>query len=301
MVGSDYTEGWMPRCILLTPTADHDEWLERIRSAVNKAGFEFIFVQDRSQSPVVGEDNRVILACDPDFLAPGAGAHVTVIVSNVKSALRQTEVLTGANHYDGVVDASKLILKAIEFPATWRYGDDGDPGTFLELLPGVWVERPNPTPLDGPEPIELAAAEAFSIYDFAGVPGGSKSLLLSPLFEFDERQIVDLEDVVLDTMGGPRWLLRGPGIFLPAGEWQFSVIFSVNEDAAKHRYALDYGDVSDLQRVEIHPKRAGRFRVTASCNWSKPARVDVRIVLCEGSMEGQFSFDSAEILCLGRL
>ncbi|SDR06170.1 hypothetical protein SAMN02787020_2559 [Brevundimonas sp. 374] len=300
MVGADYACGWMPRCILLTPNNSHGQWLERIRSAVTEAGFEFVFVQDRSQSPMVGPDKRVILSCDPDFLAPSPDAHVTVIVTDVVSALRQTEVLTGASRHDGVVDASKLILKAIQFPATRRYYDSDEPEKLLEVLPDVWVERPAALALDRPTPIESAAAEAFGIYEVAGMAPGARATLRAPLFEFDERQTVNLDDVNLDTMGGPRWLLRGPGISLPAGEWQFSVTFGLNEDAARHRYALDYGDIEDLQRVEIHTKREGRFKITAVCSWIKSTKADLRIVLCEGSMGGQFRFDTAEVLCLKR-
>lgn len=297
----DSAYGWMTRCILLTPNAAHDEWLERLRSAVAQAGLELIFVQDQSQQPIAGEDNRVMVACDADFLEPSSDAHVTVILTDVSSALRQTERLTGAKLYDGVVDASKLLLKASTFPATWRYHDASSPGGSLEILPGIWVERPIAPSVDEPDPLELAAAEAFRIYECPGMVAGTRAILRAPLFEFDERQMVDPGDVNLDTLGGPRWLLRGPGISLPAGEWQFSATFSLNDEAAKHRYAFDCGDIDDLQRTEICTKSEGIFRVSVTCSWAKCVKADMRFVLCEGSMGGQFSFDFAEVLCLKRL
>lgn len=295
MNGADYGVGWMPRCILLTPNRQRAAWVEAIGTACREAGFDFVFVQDRSQHPVDGEDRRVIMACDPAFLAPSNDADVTVIVADVSTALGDTEALTGASSYDGVVDTSQLLLNAIEYPCTKRLFVDRDREPEVEVLPGVFAKRPMIGVGEGGDPLAVAASEAFKIYAPGTIDRGARAVLTPALFEYDERQDVDRTKPVLQTMGGPRWLLRGPGLATPAGDWEVSATFSVNEDAAKHRYVFDYGDREDLQRLDFIPKQSGVYRIVAALSLASAARVDLRLILSEGSIEGCFEFLGAEL------
>lgn len=293
---ADYAAGWMPRCILLTPNLNHDRWIEAIRSACQAKGYQFIFVQDRSQHPVEGEDNRVILACDPRFLAPTPQAEVTVIVCDVSTALEQTEILTGAAAYDAVVDASDLLLDASTYPCSRRLVVSNIRLDPLEVLSGVFVTPPLPIDDARPNvPIVSAAVAAFQLYASGTIASGTHAHLMPALFEYDERQSVNNEAPSLQTMGGPRWLMRGPGLAIPAGEWEISAHFSVDEDAAKHRYAFDYGDREELIRLDVAPGRAGKYRLSTIVQLEKAAKFDMRFIICEGSMEGRFDFFGAEL------
>lgn len=298
MEAADYAVGWMPRCILLTPNLNHDRWIEAIRRACEAQGYQFIFVQDCSQHPIQGEDNRVILACDPRFLAPAPQAEVTVIVTDVGTSVPQTAILTGAAAYDAVVDASDLLLRAVDYPCSRRLVISGADSRPVEVLSGVFAAPPPSSNASPADAISAAAATAFQLYAAGAVAQGARARLMPGLFEYDERQSGDRRSPKLQTMGGPRWLLRGPGLALPPGEWELAAIFSVDEDAAKHRYAFDYGDREELTRLEITPIRAGRYRLVTTMSLEQRARFDMRFIIREGSIEGQFEFFGAELRLL---
>lgn len=298
MEAADYAAGWMPRCILLTPSLSHDQWVDAIRAACDAAGYDFIFVQDRSQRPIEGEDKRVILACDPRFLAPAPQADITVIVSEVETALEQTEVLTGAGAYDGVVDASDLLLRAAAYPCSRRAVVSRANRGPVEVLSGVFVAPPSAQGCRSADPIAVAATTAFQLYAAGTIEQGASARLAPALFEYDERQNVDVDSPRLQTMGGPRWLVRGPGLALPTGKWEVTANFSVDDDAARHRYAFDYGDREELTRLDIAPGRAGKYRLVATVQLENSVRFDLRFIICEGSMEGRFEFFGAELKLL---
>lgn len=291
------SDGWMQRCILLTPSAQHDAWIERLRDTVSMAGFELLVVHDHNHGPVQGEDRRIVLAADARLLRPTMDALVCVILTDVQTSVRQTTILTGATGLNAVIDASRFLVDAVSWQGARLFTDAeiARNASQVEIFPGIVVQAP---PIAGgleETVVEAEAGRALQIFADGEPPVGAVSEWGLPLFHFDSRRPDRARPEVMDTSGGPRFMAMGPGIALPPGKWQATVRFSVDDAAARHHFRLDWGVFDDMLLHPVVPPGSGIYDLSVSRQIARGDRVELMMVLTEGSMGGTFEFFGAKV------
>lgn len=289
---------WMNRCIVLTPSASWDTWVNRLSAAAERHNFKLVVFHDDCQQESGPNDNRIFLTSNPKFIQPSLTGHVALIVVNAQTAAPQTSVMTGAQGRDAVIDASRLLVETLLTPASCIVTDGSlaSAGRQVELFPGFSVEAPEEVKFEARSDLDRASAAAFEIYR-DGLPSTGATLDWShDLFLYDPRrrdQRVRIQQ--LDMTGGPRSLLHGPDMILPPGEWEVTAQFSMDQAGSAHGLCIEWGIGDDCTSFHAIPAREGVFKLTISHLFERIGPVELRIKLTEGCMGGSFEFHGASL------
>ena len=294
--------GWMEHCVLLTPSNSLDTWLERLRIAAADRGLDMAFQHFGLFPAAGGEDRRLFVSTNFDILRPRDPNRMPAIVTNVETAFQQTAILLGAVGRDALVDASRLLIDATARNSGPLITDDSlaRSGSRVALPAGIEIEAPRPTPHLAASALEAAAIEALSIFAHGSPAAGATCEWRPEVFLYDSRREDERTAVGrLDITGGPCSLVHGPDLFLSAGEWEATARFSVDEDAARHRLAFEWGPTDDLITFFAAPDRPGVYSITLKHRWMSPVPIEFRVRLLEGCMQGTFEFMGVRITRLG--
>ena len=287
------SHGWMNRCVVLTPCASWELWVEALASAAEQAGLTLVVFHDDQQRPSGPGDNRIFVTSNARFISPGPSGLVAVIVVEPETAAQKTAIMTGAKGRDAVVDASRLLVEALLVPASCTVTDASlvAGGRRVELLPGVVVEAPPAAGLSALSDLDIASAAAFGLYH-GGLPvTGATCQWSHDLFLYDPRRREERVHIQeLDMTGGPRSLVHGPDMVLPFGEWEMTARFSMDQTGAVHGLRIEWGIGEDCAAFNVSPSRAGVFQVTIAHKLESLGPVELRIKLTEGCMGGYFEF-----------
>ncbi|WP_295219074.1 hypothetical protein [uncultured Brevundimonas sp.] len=294
-------QGWMDRCIVLTPTASWGAWVDRLSAAAERHNFKLVVFHDDCQEESGPGDDRIFLTSNPKFIQPSPLAHVALIVVDAQTAAPQTSVMTGAQGRDAVVDASRLLVETLLTPASCVVTDGSLAlkGRQVELFPGFSVEAPESATLEPQSDLDRASAAAFEVYR-DGLPAAGATFDWShDLFLYDPRrrdQRVEIQQ--LDMTGGPRSLVHGPDMILPPGVWEVTAQFSMDQAGSAHRLRIEWGVGDDFNSFDATPTREGVFKLTISHLFESVGPVELRIKLTEGCMGGYFEFHGATLKLL---
>lgn len=298
---TEQKQGWMNRCIILTPSASWSDWVNRIAAAAERHNFKLVVFHDDCQEVLGPDDDRIFLTSNPKFIQPAPTAHVALIVVDAQTAAPQTSVMTGAQGRDAVVDASRLLVETLLTPASCIVTDRSLAlkGRQVELFPGFLIEAPEPAMLEAQSDLDRASAAAFEVYR-DGLPSTGATFNWShDLFLYDPRrrdQRVHIQE--LDMTGGPRSLVHGPDMILPPGEWEVTAQFSVDQSGSVHGLRVEWGIGDDFTSFDVTPSRQGVFKLTISHLFSSVGPVELRIKLTEGCMGGYFEYHGASLKLL---
>lgn len=297
-------DGWMYRCIVLTPSASWGRWVDVLAAVSERAGSNLVVFHDNDQLALGPSDNRIFLTSNTRFIKPALMGQVAVIVVETETAASQTTVMTGAKGRDGVIDASKLLVEALLTPATCVVTDASlaATGRFVELFPGFTVEAPAPADPCDCSDLSLASAAAFSLYH-GGLPSiGAMCSWSHDLFLYDPRRRDERIHIhQLDMTGGPRSLVHGPDMILPPGEWEFTAKFAIDQVGAVHGLRIEWGVGEDCTWFNVLPGREGIFKVTISHKIKQLGPVELRVKLTEGCMGGYFEFQGGSLKLLAAI
>lgn len=294
-------QGWMNRCIVLTPSASWSDWVNRLAAAAERHNFKLVVFHDDCQEVSGPDDDRIFLTSNPKFIQPAPMAHVALIVVDAQTAAPQTSVMTGAQGRDAVVDASRLLVETLLTPASCIVTDGSLAltGRQVELFPGFSIEAPEPAMLETQSDLDRASAAAFEVYR-DGLPSTGATFDWShDLFLYDPRrrdQRVNIQE--LDMTGGPRSLVHGPDMILPPGEWEVTAQFSMDQTGSVHGLRIEWGIGDDFTSFDVTPSRQGVFKLTISHLFASVGPVELRIKLTEGCMGGYFEFHGASLKLL---
>jgi|JUGB01.1.fsa_nt_gi hypothetical protein len=291
-------QGWMTRCIVLTPSASWSEWVNRLAAAAERHDFKLVVFHDDCQEDWGPDDNRIFLTSNPKFIQPAAMAHVALIVVDVQTAAPQTSVMTGAQGRDAVIDASRLLVETLLTPASCIVTDGSlaSTGRQVELFPGFSVEAPEPAMIGAQSDLDRASAAAFEVYRNGLPPTGATFEWSHNLFLYDPRrrdERINIQE--LDMTGGPRSLVHGPDMILPPGEWEVAAQFSMDLAGSVHGLRIEWGIGDDFTSFDVTPSREGVFKLTISHIFTSVGPVELRVKLTEGCMGGYFEFHGARL------
>ena len=99
---------------------------------------------------------------------------------------------------------------------------------------------------------------------------------------------------VMDITGAHRILAFGPYATLAPGTWRASVVFDVEDEAAKRFYRIDFGADSGFDYIDFRPAKAGRHTVTLTHTFPHSELAWVRLAV-GAAFHGQLAFLGAEI------
>jgi len=115
-------------------------------------------------------------------------------------------------------------------------------------------------------------------------------------FRYDMRE-AELRERVnkMDVAGRVRHLVWGPYEVLPAGRWRATARLMFDRWSCRHRYYFEFGPVKDFVRHEFTPGREGVYEFVAEHAWMERAKTEIRIVMTESSLGGEFEFQGASV------
>ncbi|CAN5374771.1 hypothetical protein BH10PSE1_BH10PSE1_11010 [soil metagenome] len=287
------TDGWMKQCILITPSAEYEQWLVAIQSATKLAGKEMVLHHGLELDRGAGFDRCVFVSTNKKFLEPSADAEVCVIATGLSGAINKTEELTGGSGLYAVIDTGALVVEALTYPGARVITDAtirSAPVPVL-LLHDLSVEPPSITRQHPSSDLERAGQQALSLFENGPPLVGATTEFMPEIFFIETRKReLRPRETLLDVTGGPRLLVNGPQITLTPGLWQATIRFSVDEDSARYGFRFEWGSMEDVTAVNITPKASGVFDLTIQHPFVQAARSEMRVHLTEGALHGEFEF-----------
>lgn len=115
-------------------------------------------------------------------------------------------------------------------------------------------------------------------------------------FRYDDRG-ANLRERInkLDITGRARYLVWGPYDPLEAGRWTATVSFLVDEWAARHSYAVEFGNTKIFSRFEFRPGLPGEYELDIDLDAAKAVKAEIRLIMVQSSLGGMFQFNGATI------
>ncbi|CAN5331904.1 hypothetical protein BH10PSE2_BH10PSE2_07590 [soil metagenome] len=287
-------QGWMRRCIILTPSAEYEAWLAALHEGAVASDLEVVLHHGVEDFQLEDDDRRIFVSTQKKFLRPAPDGYICVIATGVKGAVRKTAEITGAAGHYAMMDAAQFLVDSLTYQSSLLITDDvvdRAQERRVEVLPGVIVQAPQPMSMAVGDAFDRASADAFGIFASGLPPVGSTASWPPELYFYATRREPQRERIAaIDLTGGPGLLVHGPQIALPAGEWELTASFTVDESASKYKFLFEWGSSEDFVSFSSAPAQSGQFQVVMTHIIGQPFRASIRIVLTEGALDGTFEF-----------
>lgn len=286
--------------LVLAPSPAGEAWKAAIEQALAKAGLKAVFLSPGERPDDLRAVATVFVTSDAAQAMAARPRYVTAIIPDLAGMAGATAAEYKVSPYKGMQTAFSLLARISGLPSGQRIfgpAEIREKPRFLKVLPDVWVAPPEASSAtQALSPLEAAASGALSIFD-AGRPAvGASGLWARQLFLYDNRAAAEAVDVGhLDTTGRPRILVYGPYAALPAGLWRATLRFGVDGPAARHQFRIDWGGQTEFTSATVLPGRSGVFEIALEYLWAGPQPAELRVLLMEGSIDGEFRFLQAEI------
>ena len=277
------------RWIVVPPFRGDAAWRAAAAEAASRAGFQVYDAESMADGFPIHDRQAVIIAADAAiaFASGAPGENIRLIISGPGAANPQTLSETGPQ----VAPITNLMARAALAPPDriFRYPDfSGGPLNIFEDIP---MHAPAPEP-DLPMTDYLAAlTEAVQLLD----PATPAAKWRPALFNYDSRRAPDGAAGELDLTGRPRFMITGPYITLPPGNWRAVYRLTFDEPGSRARFRLDWGSQTEYLSEEFTPGRAGVFEIAQDYVWNEAAPAELRVVALEGIFDGRMTFHGADV------
>lgn len=281
-------QGALP-CVVLIPSPHFEAWVSAL---TDTAAGGWTLVPWTGGALPAPAPKTALLVADPALAPDQEPESWTVIATGLRGASKAAADRYGLPAEQGVWVASRLLAAACGLPDARWITDAELTGEPVEILPGWRVTPPKTRRSEH----ETAAAQALALYAAGAPPVGARVEWPPELFSYDRRRPAPgPAPGGLDVTGGPRILVFGPYVSLPAGLWRATLAFTVDEAAAGLRYRVEWGDQAAFAFHPFRPERAGRYELQIEHRWPAPAAAEVRLVLEEGAIDGLLTFEGLEL------
>lgn len=151
-----------------------------------------------------------------------------------------------------------------------------NPPGMKVMLEAIQSERPTPEhPL-----LALLAGGPARASDSAHLP--------LAMFALDMRHSADgRAPGHIGLAGRARYLLYGAYHWLPSGTWTATIIFSVDRDASKQHFRIEWGLVNDFSHHTFRPGEEGRYSIAIGATLETAAQLELRFILANSSLSGE--------------
>lgn len=292
------TEGVSTRWVVLIPSLATAHWLDAIRVGASAAGLTLLVdgfgvVSDEAAAVpdiiVIGDVSRA--------LTSGADSLVAIVPSpgSVADALEAE----GEDHATAVISASKLLAEVSSLDARYRViGPDQlrTEGGPLQLFSDLVVS----VPYSEKAPQTALAISAKSeilrqMYAHGRVSDQASFDWPIEIFSYHLSALIDGRQGSFDLTGRPKFLVSGPYLWMPAGTWTARIRFSIDDDASKRRFRLDWGGVAEWTEQHCTPDHSGTYEMDLTHTFVQAQACEVRLLITEGCFSGRAEFHGATI------
>ena len=273
----------------MPPFRDDAAWRAAAAEAASKAGFQVYDAESMADGIPIHDRKAVIIAADAAIaLASGAPVeNIRLIIAGQGPASPQTLSEPGPQ----VAPITNLMARAaLAAPhRIFRFSDFvGGPLNVFDDIP---MHAPTPAP-DLPMTDYLAAlTDAVQLLD----PATPAARWRPALFNYDSRRAPDGAVGELDLTGRPRFMITGPYITLPAGNWRAVYRLTFDEPGSRARFRLDWGSQTEYLSKEFTPGCAGIFEIIQDYVWNEAAPAELRVIALEGIFDGRMTFHGADV------
>lgn len=280
--------------LVLTPSVDDRAWRNEIKRAAHDAGY--ILVPDSEAGYAPDDADVLILTQDAERARQSGTSRIAAIVAEPGSSPEAVADQSGMAAPERDWHAALLLARALSLSPDHRVVTDRD----LAKRPAeiILFERLRLTPPASQAEVSRnpPLTNAFKLYS------ASKSELADPvswaeqLFTFEPKSAKDWPAFgVLDTTGRPRMMVNGPYYAMPPGLWRACIKFSVDQDAAKRQYRLDWGTRTACVSEYCTPRAPGMYELELDFMWTEVDVAEIRIILMEGSFNGTMIFQGMTV------
>ena len=100
---------------------------------------------------------------------------------------------------------------------------------------------------------------------------------------------------VIDVTGGPRFLVFGPYLMLPAGVWRAVMSFELSPDAARRPMAVQFGSEPHYTTAEVEIGVPGPHTVEVVHPFAEPGEAQIRLWLKRAAFHGELRLIGAHV------
>lgn len=285
--------------IFLSPSLVADEWARAISTACVKADYSYY----DGEVPGVDDEARrsVVVIRDvnqlPDWYAGGG----VLLHLGLDTSIEYFGGGIPERSRDAVIDASRAFALLSQCRLSKVVDVAHCSSSSVDLFEGLGIEVPSfEPPFITDQRLEHWGYGAISMYSTNLPPSvGASARWGNELTISDPRGLRDSIEGALDMTGPPRSMVFGSDIWLPAGQWEAVIDFSLDGDGARHHFRMDWGVHGQATEFKVIPDKAGRYKARMVAEWDQPARSDLRMVLTEGCVSGYFTFHGSTVCRVG--
>lgn len=284
------------RWIIVPPFRHDDAWRTAVTTAVAEAGLHLYDLDAAPQGAPLHDHKAVILTADAhQAIAAGVAAEALAgLIAGPGMRLNGDEAPDALPAH--IVALTELMARTDLLPADRLFRSADFASGPVEVLPGLKLHRPTLTPAKASlSPRLHAVTEAVALLD----PATPRATWSPDLFNYDSRTVPGGATGQLDLTGRPRFMISGPYITMPPGQWRATYRLTFDAKGSRPRFRIDWGGQADYVSEEFVPGRAGVFEIVQDYVWTERAVCELRVVVMEGVFDGRMTFSGAQIERIG--
>lgn len=286
-------------CVLLVSPLAEKAWIACLQQAADHAGK--ILVRHRAGESLYLEypGDTIVVVTESDALNELGVRYFAVIMSGLAA---EAEAAARDPWLDVVQVSRAAVVSGLlpgERTAFFLERNAREAQDQFVCFEGVVVAVPSEAIRAAQAANEGRGAGPLAIYVDGPVPElGARAHWNADVFVYGKGSSAQLPSE-LDLTGIPRLLVSGPHIYVPPGIWQITARFSVDTEAAGHRYRLEWGDLDSFTSFDFQPTSPGVYEATIKHEWTAVTFAELRFVLMESALGGALVFIEAEIERIG--
>ncbi len=287
------------RCVLLAPSVHTPAWLAALEATTRALGWDMITVNLDDEIVVSRPTETLAVVFEAESTYRLAVDQFAVISTGLASSPEAAIDLFGVSRARSFVNASSILALGHTLPeGVTRWFADADLSAgerVFEAFEGVMVAVPDLEPVKLDTDRRRLAQEVLGFLEQRSLPAGAAIEWPPELFTYHSGPDGDEAAGRVDVTGRARRLVLGPHICLPPGLWQAEVRFGVDEDAARHHFRMEWGDMMSYTVTPFAPHGPGRYSLSVTYDWRYPTFSELQVAISESSLGGDFFFEGVRV------
>lgn len=271
-------------------SADQDIWYRAISTQAEAAGLKLGLgdTVPPGADLMLGQNINVAMAA-------GAKAEDIAVLLSQAGPLAPEYAGPEANplRHPYVINSTAQLERAMKAAPERRFTASQLAKTPVALFPNFTLHIPDAVPQNLTRR-NRAVVEAQAIYE-------RDSLVWSP-------DVLDIyapilgrqaHSLTLDATGKPRFLVHGPYITLPAGNWKMVIKIEVEQALCNKAYVVHWGGMTEYSILNFRPSQEGLYEIEMDWTWETAAPGEFRIIASEGIFDGLMTLHDLQLSRIG--
>jgi hypothetical protein len=286
------------RWIVISPAPSMPEWLEAIQIGAQLAGKEVRATWLDAVNDETPVEDFFVITNDAAQAQAAEAVDIVALLLDPGSAIDGIEIETGDEFPASAILASQRLAETSGLAKHHRLIRSPEiqaPGEILELYSDLAIKIPQR--LRAEEDGTAKGAFANVLRDLYSNGPEHKVVSNWPveMFSHHTSSLIGGQLGAFDLTGRPKFLVHGPYLWLPAGTWSAKVRFSVDEDACRRRFRIDWGSIEHWGEQHFTPEHAGIYEMDLTYTFEQPQPCEMRILITEGCFTGRLDLLSVTV------